>query len=100
MSETKPITADTTIEEIVNDYPELVRPLMEYGIKCVVCGEPIWGTLQENADEKGVERLPEIVSELNRIVAEKHENYRGKASDADFPGRNDIVVDGSKEEKE
>ncbi|GAB4328651.1 MAG: hypothetical protein Kow0037_03140 [Calditrichia bacterium] len=62
------ITEDTTIEEIVTNYPKLVRPLMEYGIKCIACGEPVWGTLKENADEKGIKNLSEIIGELNRIV--------------------------------
>lgn len=62
------ITEDTTIEEIVSNYPKLVRPLMEYGIKCIACGEPVWGTLKENADEKGIKNLSEIIGELNRIV--------------------------------
>ncbi|MEJ2636939.1 MAG: DUF1858 domain-containing protein [Calditrichia bacterium] len=68
------IKKDTTIEEIVRDYPELVRPLMIYGIKCVVCGEPIWGTLEENAREKNIENLDEIIGELNRIVVENRAN--------------------------
>lgn len=92
MSEIKVITPDTTIEEIVREYPELVRPLMEFGIKCIACGEPVWGTLQENADEKGIKNLDEIVVELNRIVAEKHADYQGKDALSDFPGKNDVVV--------
>ncbi|MEJ2048825.1 MAG: DUF1858 domain-containing protein [Calditrichota bacterium] len=63
------INEDTTIEEIVREYPELIRPLMEYGIKCVMCGEPIWGTLKENAREKGINNLSEILEELNSIIA-------------------------------
>ena len=94
MSEIKPITPQTTIEEIVREYPELVRPLMEYGIKCIACGEPVWGTLKENADEKGVQNLDEIVVELNRIVAEKHTEYRGKDALSDFPGKDDVVIKG------
>ncbi len=66
------IRRETTIEEIVSDYPELVRPLMEYGIKCVVCGEPIWGTVEENAQEKGIENLDQIIVQLNKIVNEEH----------------------------
>lgn len=64
------INQDTTIEEIVQDYPELIRPLMQYGIKCVMCGEPIWGTLKENADEKGINNLEEILISLNHTIAE------------------------------
>lgn len=92
MSELKEITPDTTIEEIVTNYPELVRPLMEFGIKCIACGEPVWGTLKENADEKGITNLDEIVGELNRIVREKHREYQGKQPLSDFPGADEVVV--------
>ncbi|NOX38757.1 MAG: DUF1858 domain-containing protein [Calditrichaeota bacterium] len=67
------IKPDTTIEEIVQKYPELVRPLMEYGIKCIACGEPVWGTLEENAREKGIENLDEILQKLNQLVMQKEQ---------------------------
>jgi methionine synthase II (cobalamin-independent) len=64
------ICASTTIEEIVEEYPELVRPLREYGIKCIACGEPVWGTLEENARLKEIENINEIVVELNKLIEE------------------------------
>lgn len=65
------VTRKTTIEEIVNQYPELIKPLRDYGIKCIMCGEPVWGTLEENAREKGIDdrKLDEIVVELNRLIS-------------------------------
>ena len=47
------ITKNTSIEDIVNHSAEAVRYLSEKGIKCIACGEPIWGTLEEAAKEKG-----------------------------------------------
>jgi hypothetical protein len=47
------ITKDITIEELVETVPESVNYLMEKGIKCIACGEPIWGTLEDAAKEKG-----------------------------------------------
>ena len=70
------ISANTTIEEIVREYPELIRPLMQFGIKCVMCGEPIWGTLEENAQEKGIKNLNEIVKELNKIIEKTHQEIK------------------------
>jgi transcription initiation factor IIE alpha subunit len=64
----KYITSDTTIEYVVSQYPELIRPLMEYGIKCVVCGEPLWGTLAENANSKGIKNLDAIIDKLNQLT--------------------------------
>ncbi len=65
---TEIIKPQTTIEEIVSQHPELIRPLMEYGIKCVACGEPIWGSIEENASEKGIDNVVEIVNKLNELV--------------------------------
>ncbi|MFP4023132.1 MAG: DUF1858 domain-containing protein [Thiohalospira sp.] len=47
------ITKDITIDELVEEVPQSVRYLMNEGIKCIACGEPIWGTLEEAAKEKG-----------------------------------------------
>ncbi len=62
------ITPETSIEEIVEEFPELVRPLSEFGIKCIACGEPVWGTIAENAKIKGIENVAEIVAELNKRI--------------------------------
>lgn len=47
------ITKDITIEELVEGVPQSVKYLMHKGIKCIACGEPIWGTLEDAAKEKG-----------------------------------------------
>jgi len=60
------ITKDTLIEDIVLENPELVKPLKDYGITCVHCGEPIWGTLGEAAADKDIQNLDEIVKQLNQ----------------------------------
>ena len=62
------IRANTTIEEIVREHPKLIRPLKEYGIQCVACGEPIWGTLAENASQKGIKNLETILIKLNKMI--------------------------------
>ncbi len=47
------ITKDISIEELVEQIPASVKYLSEKGIKCIACGEPIWGTLEDAALEKG-----------------------------------------------
>ena len=63
------ITKNTTIEELVEDNPEAVRYLMESGIRCIRCGEPIWGTLEEAAKEKKFSdsEIEKFVADLNEI---------------------------------
>ena len=66
------ITKDILIEELVDNYPFSVRYLMEQGIRCIMCGEPIWGTLEEAAKEKNFsdEDIQRFVSEMKKMAAE------------------------------
>jgi len=59
------ITADIEIEDLVNQYPEVVGLLMQKGIVCIQCGTPIWGTLKEAAERKGVTDVEGLVMALN-----------------------------------
>ena len=63
------IHKDISIEDLVDDYPFAVRFLAEKGIRCIACGEPIWGTLEEACIEKGMDKpsIDEIIIELNNL---------------------------------
>lgn len=65
------ITEDKDIEEMVRDYPEVIGPLSKYGIVCVACGEPVWGTLRELADQIGIKDLAPIIEQLKKLIREK-----------------------------
>lgn len=67
------IDKTTLIEEITEKYPELIGPLREHGVVCIRCGEPIWGTLEEVAREKGIWDIDRLVAEMNRIIANSPE---------------------------
>lgn len=64
-----PITKDIYIEELVRDYPFSVRFLSERGVKCIACGEPVWGTLEEAAREKNFddEAIDKLVNDLRAM---------------------------------
>lgn len=64
------ITKDILIEDLVNLLPEAVSYLMEKGIRCLRCGEPIWGTLESAAKEKGFSEQDIIVfvKDLNKLL--------------------------------
>ena len=68
------IKADMLIEDIVEQYPETIRPMQEMGVQCMVCGEPVWGTLEEKVKEKGLDNLEEIVLHLNDVVEKKEKD--------------------------
>ncbi len=63
------ITPGILIEDLIREYPFLVRPLAERNLVCIACGEPLWGTLGELAESKHIDNLDEIMADLNRIVA-------------------------------
>lgn len=64
------IKRETTIEDLVNALPASVMYLSEKGIKCIACGEPIWGTIEEAAREKGFEKtdIDGFVRDLNKLM--------------------------------
>lgn len=63
------VTRDTVIEDLVQWVPESVGYLRTQGIRCIRCGEPIWGTLAEAAKEKGFaeDDIERFVRELNAL---------------------------------
>ena len=70
------VTNDTLIEDLVEEIPKAIDYLKDKGIRCIRCGEPIWGTLEEAAKEKGFgeEDIGKFVSEINQIKDEPGEN--------------------------
>ena len=47
------ISRKTTIEDLVEIKPGAINYLSKKGIRCIRCGEPIWGPLEEAARLKG-----------------------------------------------
>jgi methionine synthase II (cobalamin-independent) len=68
----KQIVKEMQIEELVDSYPFSVRYLMEKGIRCIMCGEPIWGTLEEAAKEKKFSEaeIESFVKEMNKLAGQ------------------------------
>lgn len=67
------IKKDIEIEDLVRIYPASIKFLANKSIKCIACGEPIWGTLEEAASEKGYseDEILAILDELNAILADQ-----------------------------
>lgn len=64
------ITKDIEIEDLVNELPESVGYLRVEGIRCLRCGEPIWGSLENAAKEKGHnnKEIERFVNDLNKMA--------------------------------
>lgn len=60
---------EITIEELVDKKPESIAFLRDKGIKCIACGEPIWGTFEEAAKQKGFsdEEIEQLLKELEML---------------------------------
>jgi len=67
------IAKDIQIEDLIEILPQAVSYLREKGIVCVVCGEPLWGSLNDLATQKGLsdESIEVIIKELNEMLLEK-----------------------------
>ncbi len=72
------ITKDITIEELIEEVPESVEYLMKEGIRCIVCGEPIWGSLEEAAEEKDFNEtdIERFVNELQKLADNPVQNQK------------------------
>lgn len=66
------IDKDILIEDLVTRLPKAVGYLMQKNIKCLACGEPVWGTLEQAAKQKGFSDadIAVFVEDLNRLAGE------------------------------
>jgi len=64
------IRRDTSIEDLVDALPESIGYLLGKGIQVIVCGEPIWGTLEEVAKGKGYTdpQIDGILADLSALL--------------------------------
>jgi hypothetical protein len=63
------ITRKTSIEDLLNLKPEAIHYLFRKGIRCIRCGEPIWGSIEQAALGKGFcdADIDLFVEELNQL---------------------------------
>lgn len=61
---------EDTIEELVAEAPEAIGFLMEYNIRCLACGEPIWGTLGAAMQQRGysAEECAALLETMNNYL--------------------------------
>lgn len=62
-----------SIEALLEDFPDAAGELVKRGLPCLVCGEPLWGTLEELARDKGWtdSQIAALAEELNEAVAQE-----------------------------
>ncbi len=63
------INEQTPVEDIVAEHPEATQIFLRWGLPCVTCGEPFWGTIEELAKQNHFDKTTELLEDLNREVA-------------------------------
>lgn len=63
------ITEDSRIEDILRDSPEKTKIFIEFGVPCLVCGEPFWGTVKELCERYQVD--------VNILLKRLNEDIKG-----------------------
>lgn len=68
------INRHVTIEDLITQYPDSVHYLMQKGIRCLICGEPMWGTLEEAAKEKGFsdDEINDFIEDMKTMYLENN----------------------------
>ena len=62
-----PLQPDDFVEDVVRDYPAAATFLRRWGIICIQCGEPVWGTLSEIIEEKQQD-VTQVLALLNEFL--------------------------------
>lgn len=72
----KKITKDMKVIEIVENFPEVIPTLMEYGLHCVGCYFSEEDTLEAGAKTHGMceEDIEMMIEDANEIVNELDKN--------------------------
>ena len=67
------ITKEILIEDLLELVPGAISYLMDQKIRCIRCGEPIWGSLEEAAKEKKYtdQQIDFFVEALNMLLKDK-----------------------------
>jgi hypothetical protein len=60
------IAAKTPIEEIIEKNPEAAQIFLRWGLPCLTCGEPFWGTIEELAKQQHFDKLEVLIADLNK----------------------------------
>jgi hybrid cluster-associated redox disulfide protein len=72
------VRKDMLIAEIVEQHPELVPVIMDYGVHCVNCGAAMFETLEEGFMGHGMsdEDVDKTIKELNDYIKENSKSSK------------------------
>lgn len=70
------ISENILIADLIAAFPSTVSFLSEHNLHCIICGEPVWGTLKELAIDKDFspKQIEGLVEELKMKVNQSDKN--------------------------
>lgn len=65
------ISSEIMVEDLIKFYPAANGFLNSRGLHCIICGEPVWGSLKELALDKkfSEEQISLLIADLKALVA-------------------------------
>ena len=71
--ENKKLNRTSNLGETVQEYPETVEVLLDWGLHCVGCMAAVFDTIEEGAKVHGLtdSEIDELIERLNEVVAFK-----------------------------
>ena len=63
---------ETSVEELLAKYPSLSKTFIQYGLPCMVCGEPFWGTIEELGNQYG-KNIIQLLNVLDKAIKDTNE---------------------------
>ena len=65
------ISGRSLIEDLVRDFPSTVKVFTRHKLPCLLCGEPLWGTVADNAARYGADLeilLKDLQKDIDRVA--------------------------------
>ena len=64
------IKPETSIEDLIESFPQVSGFFLRFGIKCFTCSGVIWGAVGDTLRRRGIQDVETAVSDLRQYVAE------------------------------
>jgi hypothetical protein len=64
-------SGQTSVEELLESFPEAATFFTKRGIKCIACGAPVWGTLEELISGTDPDDVDGVLAELKAFLGNR-----------------------------
>ena len=64
------ITEDTSISQVVRDYPQTIKVFIQHGMSCFGCAAASFENIGQGARMHGID-IKRLIADLNKVVLDK-----------------------------